>query len=512
MPPLVELRNVSKAFGATRALRDVSLELDGGEVHALAGENGAGKSTLIRILSGVYRDFDGELWVNGERSRFRNPIEAAQVGIAAIHQELSLIGTMSVADNLLLGNDDGPLFGLSSARRATARARAVLRGAAIDVDPTAMVATLPLATRQLLEIEKALARHARVVIMDEPTSALDDAEAERLLSRIDGLRKQGCAVVYISHRMEEIYRIADRVSVLRDGERVATAAVSDLKPGDLVRWMLGRSSEAHSHRPHRTALGEPLLDVRSLTVVARKRLERSVLHEISFEARRGEIIGLAGLRGSGTSELLHVLYGSAGTITAGEIRLGGRSFVPKSPYRSVKAGVVLLANDRRSNLIPTSTIRENVSLSVLEELSPFGFVRRRREAESVRSAVERVELRGRSLDTRVEHLSGGNQQKAALARCLLARPRLLLLDEPTRGIDIGAKADIYEVIRELAGSGVTVLFVASELEELLLLGDRVLVLADGRVVANLAGPELTRERIIEEASRSVASELVGARK
>ena len=501
--PLVELRSVSKSFGPTRALRDVSLDLRAGEVHALVGENGAGKSTLIRILSGVYGDFDGELRFEGQPLRFRGPTDAARAGIAAIHQELSLVGPMSVADNLLLGRDTGALFGSARRRQRRGEARRILDASGLEVDPDSAVEGLSLALRQLLEVEKALVRRARVVIMDEPTSALSDVEADRLLSRVERLRLGGCAVLYVSHRMDEIRRLADRVTVLRDGARVATSLASEMDPGEIVRQMLGHAPESRYAEPISATGSSVTLAVRDLTVLDPHRPGRRLLDGVSFEAKGGEIVGIAGLRGSGASELLHALFGALGPVVRGSVHVKGAPRAFGQPERSLAHGIVLLANDRRATVLPELSVRENVSLSMLGALSTLGWVSRQREGEVVADAVNRVRLRAPSVESPARHLSGGNQQKVALARCLSTGPRVLLLDEPGRGIDIGAKSDVYDVIRDAAARGAAVLVVASDMEELLLLSHRVIVLCEGRVTANLAGAELNRERVLEAAMSRV---------
>ncbi len=487
---LVELCNVSKSFGSTRALDGVSFQVRPGEVHVLAGENGAGKSTLIRILSGAIVDYEGALSIEGQSVRFAGPADAVRAKIATIHQELSLVGPMTVADNLALGSRGRSWWRREPAVERT-RARQLLAEMRLDVDPDTSVDALPLSVQQQLEIGRALERGARVIVMDEPTSALGEPEAERLFERVRELRQRGAAIVYISHRMEEIFRLADRITVLRDGKHVLTAPAAELDRGKLVEAMIGRALGAATAR-RAASERDVALQVRDLT--------HGSLKQISFELRRGEILGVAGLAGSGASTLLHALFGSLPGAVAGSICLDGVSFSPHSPRTSIAGGIVLLGNDRRLSLVPELTIAENTTLSSLARWSRWGVIARRAEQAAALGTLKRLDVRGASdLGLPVRALSGGNQQKVALGRCLLTQPRVLLLDEPTRGIDVGAKADVYTLVSELARSGVSVLFVASEMEELLALSDRVIVLARGRLVDELGAAELSRERILASA-------------
>jgi len=474
----------------------VSLSLLGGEVHVLAGENGAGKSTLIKILCGVHTDFSGELRVDGAPVRFRGPADATLAGIAAIHQELSLVGSLSVADNLYLASP-GRALSFTHARQRAASVRPSLQLVGLDVDPNRTVSSLSLAQRQLVEIARALTRRARVVVMDEPTSALSEPEAEVLFGLIDRLRAAGTAIVYISHRLEEIYRLSDRITVLRDGEVVTAARTRDLEQRRLVAAMVGRELAAPAPAPSQARMRRAL-GVRGLTLWDPVR-NRALLDDVSFSAREGEILGLAGLQGSGCSLLLHALFGTPGAPQTKSFRLAGVQHSVVSPKRSIHHGVVLLGNDRQHSVLQAMSVLHNASLSSLLGLCRWGWVDRARERVAVEQTSGPVRLRAPSLDAEVGQLSGGNQQKVALTRCLLARPRLLLLDEPTRGIDVGAKADIYALIRELAGEGVTILLVASELEELLALSDRILVMSEGRIVAELLQDEFSRERVLRAA-------------
>jgi len=483
--PLCELRSVSKTFGAIRALRDVSFDVAPGEVHVLAGENGAGKSTLIKILSGALSEFDGELLVNGEPRRFRSADDAARAKIATIHQELSLVESMSVADNLFLG-ERPLLFSLSSPASRLEAAKRVLSLMDLELDPRMPVELLPLSVRQLVEIARALGRNANVLIMDEPTSALSEPDARRLFESIRRLRDEGRGIVFISHRMEEIFELADRITVLRDGARVLTQSRAELDSAKLVQAMVGREVRAvgSMSRPGTT---KPLLSVKNLGLCEAKS-SRTLLANVSFELGAGEVVGVAGLRGSGASELLHALVGATPREFTGEVSLDGRAYRPVSPRDALVSGAVLLPSDRRASVFPWSSIRENASLSSLERTSVLGFVDRARERIRVGELAKKLSIVA-SIEALAGSLSGGNQQKVAISRCLLAQPKLILCDEPTRGIDVAAKADVHALIRELAEGGLGILFTSSELDELSALCDRVLVFSRGRLVQTLGAGE-----------------------
>lgn len=485
--PRLELRGVSLAFGNTRALSQVSLALEVGEVHVLAGENGAGKSTLIKILSGVHQNYQGELRVDGKQVHFRNPGEARARGIATIHQELSLVPVLSTTDHFLLARPSSAFRGIS---RAEARARAVraLAELGLELDPDVAIEQLSLAERQLVEIARALDAAARVLVMDEPTSALSEREAARLFTVVERLRAVGTSVLYISHRMQEIYRLADRITVLRDGERVLTAPAQELSREALVRALLGRTLTLAPSPRNEERRAERLV-VSGLSTLGR------ALTSIDLRLEHGEMVGIAGVLGAGGSELLHALFGNL-ALSGGSISLDGAAYVPSTPRAAVARGLALVASDREHSVLRNLSIVENGTLSSLERYSRFGLIARREEHAAVAQAVAPLRVRAASLDAALETLSGGNQQKVALARCLLTRPRLLLLDDPTRGIDLGAKHDLYQRLRELATTGTTILLYSSELDELCQLCDRALCLFQGRISAEFPRPELEPGRLL----------------
>lgn len=457
--PLVELSHLSKAFGPTQALRDVSLSLQAGELRVLAGENGAGKSTLIRILSGALDSYEGTLRLGGHEVRFSSPGAATRAGVSTIHQELSLVGSMSVTDNLFLSGEGSPVGWLSHRRRREL-ARKRLSDLDLALDPEALVETLPLAQRQALEIARALTRTVRLLILDEPTSALNEAEAEKLFARLLELKQQGVAILYITHRMDEIYRLADSISVLRDGELVGTRSRAELPEAELVRWMVGRDVQQQS----RASVTQDEVALEVAEAGAR------------FAVHRGEVVGLAGLQGSGARELLLRLYAP--------------------PRRALKGGVGFISGDRDSAVLRDMSVQENASLASLRRWSRGGWVLRRREQAAVNAWVSRLRIKTPSTRAPLATLSGGNQQKVVLSRSLLAEPRVLLLDDPTRGVDVGAKADVYALITELAENGVGLLLASSDLEELLSLSDRLVVLYRGKAVATLSERPFDREQVL----------------
>lgn len=487
--PLLELRAVDKSFGSTRALSGVSFEVRAGEIHVLAGGNGAGKSTLIKILSGAISDYAGELRVAGRSVRFREPQAAARAGVATIHQELSLVPSLSVLDNLFLG-ERRPLLSPWAPTRRLSEARAALRRVGLDLDPSRRVEELGLAERQLVEIARALGHAARVLILDEPTSALAEPEAERLFERIAELSAAGKGIVFISHRLDEIFRLAHRITVLRDGRVVHTGPASELDERSLVQKMVGATIDLEGAR-ERTPEERVVLSASRLSVKAR-RGARPVLDEVALEVREGEILGVAGLWDSGASELLQALFGALPAEAGAELTLGGTSYRPRSPAMAVKRGVTLLPRARGDSVFPARSIADNATLS---SLSTF-FVSPRAAADRAKPVTERLRLVAPSLDAPAGALSGGNQQKVALARCLMTEPRLLLLDDPTRGIDVAAKADVHRLVREVAEAGTAVVLVSSELDELAQLSDRILVLFRGRTQGCFPRAELDRGRLL----------------
>jgi ABC-type sugar transport system ATPase subunit len=495
---LVRLTGISKRFGTVSVLRDVQLEGRAGEVHVLAGENGAGKSTLIKILAGIYTDFAGTIELDGRSVRPRSPLEANALGIAVIHQELSLIGPMSVADNIFLGRPPTRAGFVQDARQNEA-ARHWVSQLGLDLVVGRPVEQFSVATRQLIEIAKALSQNARVIVMDEPTSALNAPEVNTLFALIQSLKQRGCCVFYITHKMEEIERIADRVTVLRDGQWVGTAPAAELPAAKLIHWMVGR--DLGDQFPRRAAHpGPERMRLEKFAVYSSGLFARPAAENVSLTVRAGEVVGLCGLQGSGASELLLGLFGAYGAATRGSFFLENKQRRFTSPRQAIEAGVALLTNDRKATgLVLSLSITANSTLAGLRALSPGGWRRPARERQAAKAATEPMHLRAASFDNEVGTLSGGNQQKVALAKWLQTRPRLLLLDEPTRGIDVAAKREIYQLVEHWTAEGIAILLITSEMPELLTLSDRVLVLHRGRVTAEFSRNQASPEAILAAA-------------
>ena len=506
---LLEFRRVGKCFGANRVLEDVSFDLREGEVHILAGENGAGKSTLMRILAGIHAEYEGEILLHGQPVRFASPHEANRAGISVVHQELSLIDSMSVVDNIHLGRESARHGGLwldrrDQAGRALALCRQLDLGFSAD-DLARPVEQFPLSMKSLIEIAKALAFDARILVMDEPTSALSRAEVERLFSLMGALRRRGCAIVYITHKMEEIYRVADRITVLRDGRWVGTAAAGDCPESRLIQWMIGRDlapqPRAGSRAPEEA--GGNVLEIQGLCVPHPVPGRPPAISDFCVAVRAGEIVGIAGLQGSGGTELFRGLFGAFGAVCGGSVRIDGKPFRPESPARSIRRGLCYLTADRKgSGLVPAMSAAHNMTLASLFRTSPLGVLRPGREHAAAARQAAALDIRLASLDQAAGTLSGGNQQKVVLAKWLEARPRVLLLEEPTRGVDIGAKSEIYSMMRRWASSGMAILLISNELPELLLLSDRILALHRGAVTAEFGRDRATPEAILAAAMGS----------
>ncbi|TDU88255.1 monosaccharide ABC transporter ATP-binding protein (CUT2 family) [Kribbella voronezhensis] len=485
---LVRMSGIGKRYGGVHACREIDFSLGAGEVHALLGENGAGKSTLMKILSGDVTDYDGRIELDGQPVTFAGPTDAQARGIAMIHQELDLVPGLSVADNIFLGRELRTRRRTVDRRRMEREARALLEPSGVHLDPRRPVGELRVGEQQLVTIAKAISLDARVLIMDEPTSALTTTEVERLFVVIRELRRGGVGIVYISHRMEEIAQVADRATVLRNGQFVASFDPRKLTTAEVVEAMVGRPVQTMFTTPD-AATGDELLRVENLAIKPRRpRPGRRDPDGISLSVRAGEIVGLAGLLGAGRTELLETLYGVApGGVRSGRIVLQGKEIQPRGPRHALSNGIGFVPEDRRaSGLVLFHSILANTVVSSLPAYGRLGVIARRLErAASVRMA-DRLRLKFGRLQDDVGTLSGGNQQKVVFGRMLLTEPRLLLLDEPTRGVDIGAKAEIYRLLGELAGQGIGVLLASSELPELVGVCDRVVVLRDGRDVASFS--------------------------
>jgi monosaccharide-transporting ATPase len=505
--PAIDVRSVSKHFAGVRALADVSLELHPGQVHALVGENGAGKSTLIKLITGVYRPDDGEVRYLGEPATFAHPRDAQAAGISTIYQEVNLAPMRSVAGNLYLGREPVNRFGLIDFRRMHRDARKVLAGYGITVDVRRQLGELGLGVQQMIAVARALSGDARVVIMDEPTSSLEPREVDLLLDVVKLLRRRQVAVLYVTHKLDEVFRICDRVTVLRDGSLVHTGPVAATTRLRLVAMMLGR--DVDQIRRHgtttfddhqREVTGTPVLRAEALT-------RRPLLDGVSVEVYAGEVVGLAGLLGSGRTETAKAIFGVE-AVDAGTISVDGGSARRWNPAAAIRSGIGMVPEDRKSEgIVGELSVRDNIVLAALPRLTTAGFVSRRRQDAIVDTFVKRLRIKASSPDQRVRELSGGNQQKVLLARMLCLHPKVLILDEPTRGIDVGAKAEIQSLISELAALGLGVLLISSELEEVVEGAGRVLVLRDGAVVAVLRGDDVSEDHIMHAIAQ--ASEVPG---
>jgi ribose transport system ATP-binding protein len=490
-PPLLEMRGIDKAFGGVPALRQARLAVGAGEVHALIGQNGAGKSTLLKILTGAYARDAGSVRLEGREVAFRAPIEAQQAGISAIYQELNLIPLRSLAENIFMGREPRR-FGLIDWKRMERESAQILARFGISADVTQPLFTCNTATQQMTAIARAVSLNARLVIMDEPTSSLDENEVETLFGVIRQLKAARVGVIFVSHRLDELYAVCDRITVMRDGQTVAERDMQGFDKFELVSTMLGKELSAlqAARNDTRAPAAQEVLRARGVRSGTR-------VQDASLSVRRGEILGLAGLLGSGRTEFARTVFG-ADPLEAGELEVAGEPARFREPADAIRRGVAYLSEDRKTEgIVPDLSIRENLTLVLLPQLSRLGMVDRRRQLEVTQAFIERLGIRCAGPEQPIRELSGGNQQKVLLARWLASRIALLLLDEPTRGIDVGAKAEILGLIRELAGrDGLAVLMIASELEELVSASDRLVVLRDGRTVAELAGETVTENQVM----------------
>lgn len=486
--PILQLDHISKKFPGVQALSDVHFEVLPGEVHALLGENGAGKSTLIKIISGVHKPDTGAMLLDGRPVSFNNPRDAQHQGIATMYQELSLYPELTVAENIFMGHAPRGRFGSVDWGAMVRGAKEILASLNIhDMNPRRKVGSLNIGNRQRVEIAKALSLNARVLIMDEPTAALTESDVERLFEIVRLLRERGVSIIYISHRLQEVFQLADRVTVLRDGQYIATKPVSETNESDLISMMVGRTID-NLFPKIPSELRDVVLETRDLWCKPHTR-------GVSMQVRAGEIVGLAGLVGSGRSEFAQVIFGIV-PAQSGQILINGAPVRIQHPGHAMNLGIAYVPEDRGTQgLVRQMRIRENVSLAALRELSRLGFINGREERGLSRRAIEQLSIRAYSGEQVVNKLSGGNQQKVVVSKWLARRPKLLIMDEPTRGVDVGAKAEIHRLISELASQGMAILMISSELPEILGMSDRVLVMREGRIVAEFPRERATQEQI-----------------
>lgn len=501
------MKQVHKAFPGVQALDNVSLHVHAGEVLGLIGQNGAGKSTLMKLLSGVYAVDQGEIFFEGRPVQIHSPHHAQELGIAIIYQELNLMPNLTVMENIFIGREPGPLF-FFNRHRLQRQTQSLLTHLKLNLAPTALVRNLSVAEQQMVEIAKTISRQVKVIIMDEPTSSLSETEVATLFELIDEMKQNGIGVIFISHRLEEVLQICDRVTVLRDGKHVGDVAVANTSKDDLIRMMVGRSLETFFHketelsggRGAANAVRQPqdvVLAVRNLVRYGNAQNPHAeVLNDVSFELRRGEILGLAGLVGAGRTELVRTIFG-ADPRDRGEILMEGRPVQIRSPLDAIRLGIGLVPEDRKGQgLILGLAVRHNMTLANLDIFTRLGFVRLAAEARRVEEYVQRFQIRTPGIDRHVVNLSGGNQQKVVIAKWLMLQPKILILDEPTRGIDVGAKSEIYDLMQQLAASGVSIIMISSEFPELLAMCDRMVCICEGRVTGVLERNEASLESLM----------------
>jgi ABC-type sugar transport system ATPase subunit len=495
--PLLEMREITKTFPGVRALDGVTFDLYAGEIHALVGENGAGKSTLMKVLGGVYPhpEYGGEIRIKGEVQRFGNIRQAESAGIAVVYQELSLVKDMTVGENIFLGREPRK-FGIVRWEELYRRAHQLLKDLRLPIDPRTPVRNLGIGQQQLVEIAKALSQDARILVLDEPTAALTDAEVETLVAILNQLRARGVGMVYISHKLEEVFRLSDRITVLRDGRTVGTEAARALDQPRVIARMVGREVgdifPKALHEP-----GETVLEVRGVTVEDPNVAGKLLVDRVSFDVRRGEVLGIAGLMGAGRSDLLMALFGAHAGRVRGQLLIEGRPVRISNPAEAIRYGIGFVTEDRkRFGLVLDQTILNNMTLASLPHVSGRFITDADAEAAAGERMSRDLRVKARNVFTIAGTLSGGNQQKVVLAKWLLTKPRVLFLDEPTRGIDVGAKQEIYAQINTLASTGLAIVLVSSELPEVLGLSDRVLVLHEGRITGEFTRSQATPEKVM----------------
>jgi inositol transport system ATP-binding protein len=491
------MEGISKSFPGVHALDDVHLEVQAGTVHALMGENGAGKSTLMKILIGMYQPDAGTVTIGGQVVEIQDTAAAFKLGISMIHQELSPVPEMQVNENIYLGREPLNRFGLVDKRRMVADTKALFDKWQIRIKPRAVMKNLSVAETQMVEIAKAISYDSRLVIMDEPTSAITEREVEHLHRMIRSLRESGVAIIYITHKMDEVFRISDFVTVFRDGKHVATQPASELDRQKLITLMVGREL-THMFPKEHAEIGEVVMSVRGLT-------RKGKIQDVSFDIRRGEILGLAGLMGAGRTEVLEAIFGVA-RIDAGEITIRGKPVQIREPADAIRHGLGMLTEDRKlTGIMGVLSVGDNMTVASLERFSPGGWLQKRRMNAAAQKQREALAIKTPTLAQLIKLLSGGNQQKVLVSRWLLTTPDILMIDEPTRGIDVGAKAEIHRLMSTLAKEGKAVLMVSSELPEILGMSDRVLVMHEGRLTGEFSRDEVTQEKIMTAATGGVAA-------
>lgn len=488
--------NISKSFPGVKALNEVNLTFYPSKVNAILGENGAGKSTLLKILTGVYTDYEGEILLNDKPVKFKSIKDAQKAGIAIIHQELNLIPALNIVENLFLGQEIRNNWGLLDAPKMTHIAKDLLAKLELKVSPNTLIQNLKVGEQQLIEIAKALLADAQVILMDEPTSALSDKEIENLHRIINDLKKGGKTIVYISHKMDELFKIAETYTVMRDGNSIDAGEMSQTNEQDLIRKMVGREVLIAKKQPNTNA-SRVLLSIKNFTLPHRTLKNRNLLDNISFDLREGEILGIFGLMGAGRTELLETIFGLNSSKVLGNVSIDNRGVNIKSPKDAIRHGMAFVTEDRKTEgLVLGMNIASNISLTTLSENS---LLNEKSEKELAKDYISALAIKTPSAQQLCNNLSGGNQQKVVLAKWLATKPKILMLDEPTRGIDINAKNEIYEIIKKLAGDGKSIIIVSSEIPELLALSDRILVMSEGKLKAEFLANEADEDKLLKAA-------------
>ena len=497
---LLEMKGISKSFGPVKALKKASLNLKRGEVLALMGENGAGKSTLMNVLSGSLHPDEGEILLDGVQIEIKNPIQARSLGIVKIHQELQIVPELDIAENIFLGRWQTAGIGFVQKKKMHDMAKECLKMLEWEMDTRTKLKDLRIGEQQLVEIAKAISCDAKIIVMDEPTSALSEPEAKKLFHVIEKLKNKGCGIIYITHRMEEVFKISDRLSVMRDGEYIGTKEAKETDNEEIIAMMVGRSVE-EQYPKRDVKIGDVILEVKNLNFTPPKESFKRSLKDISFKVRAGEVLGIAGLAGAGRSEVFESIVGKHATCTTGEILIDGKALQIRSPKDAIDAGISFATEDRKgTGLVLGRSIGDNISLPIYDHYSSFGFMRDGEQKKDWIEYMNRLHVKAKSPNVPVSSLSGGNQQKVILARWLLTKPKVLLLDEPTRGIDVGAKEEIYLLINELAASGLAVVVISSELPEVIGICDRIITICEGRLTGEISRKEATQEILLAAAT------------
>lgn len=498
--PLLEVKDISKSFSGVQVLKDLNIKVMESRITAVTGENGAGKTTLMKIISGVYTDYEGQIFLNNEEVKFRSTRDAVDKGIIIIHQELNLVPYLSIAENIFMGREPVNRFGMIDYQKMHNKTREILSRLQFDINPAYRVNRLKVGQKQMVEIARALLFKSRLVIMDEPTSALSDHESELLFRIIKDLKNKGVAIIYISHKLDELFRIADNYFILRDGELAGSGGMADITRQEMIQMMVGRKiSDVCTEKKEKRSNNE-ILRVEDLSMKDPQNTKNYKINNINFSLRKGEVLGICGLMGSGRTEVLEAIFGLYPDLVSGRIFIEGKETLIKNVKDAIRQGIALVPEDRSlQGLIMDMDLAKNTSLASLEKICRLSFINKKKETDLADYYTEKLNIQVPSPDIEVRKLSGGNQQKVVIAKWMATNPRILLLDEPTRGIDVGAKAEMYELIRELACKGMGIIAVSSELPEILKISDNIIVLSESKQTANIRRSEANEEIIMKAA-------------